>query len=335
MRILRTLLAVICISLVASVASATTVVIPNIFSNGQVIDETMMNSNFSALSAWANGNVDNTNIGSGGIFASQIIPGSTAQATFGGATSYTFPTVLNLLGGAVVTGPASFSTLAANSPAVCTDSSRNLTTSGCGGGVTLYASQIIPTTTPQATFGGSVGYVFPTSVTHQAGASVAGGLTTDTLGVSGASNLAATTIVGGLTQSGGTVTVGTLNSTGVITGYGVNASTGKISGASDGATTTYLPPIYSHTGAAVPASLHCVQDALTFTAQSSATVNLSGAAPFSNISSYWVNAQLAGGYSFLPVATASGSQFTILSVSTTSGSPVNITGNVTYLACGT
>ena len=160
MRILRTLLAVICISLVASVASATTVVIPNIFSNGQVIDATMMNANFSALANWANGNVDNTNIGSGGIFASQIIPGSTAQATFGGATSYTFPTVLNLLGGAVVTGPASFSTLAANSPAVCTDSSRNLTTSGCGGGVTLYASQIIPTTTPQATFGGSVGYVF-------------------------------------------------------------------------------------------------------------------------------------------------------------------------------
>ncbi len=104
MRILRTLLAVICISLVASVASATTVVIPNIFSNGQVIDATMMNSNFSALSAWAYGNVDNTNIGASGIFASQIIPDSSAHATFGGAQTYIFPAAVSMTNAFTQTG---------------------------------------------------------------------------------------------------------------------------------------------------------------------------------------------------------------------------------------
>jgi hypothetical protein len=56
-----------------------------------------MNSNFSAISSWAT-TIDNTNIGSAGIYASQIKPGTTAQGTFGSSQLYTFTQALNVPG---------------------------------------------------------------------------------------------------------------------------------------------------------------------------------------------------------------------------------------------
>jgi hypothetical protein len=53
--------------------------------------------------------VDNTQIGGAGIFASQIIPTTTSQATFGGSQNYTIPTGLSVggalgVGGSVTSG---------------------------------------------------------------------------------------------------------------------------------------------------------------------------------------------------------------------------------------
>jgi hypothetical protein len=64
-------------------------VIPNSFAAGTTISAYQMNSNFAAISSWANTNVDHSNIGSDGIYASQVIPASSAQATFGGSFGYT------------------------------------------------------------------------------------------------------------------------------------------------------------------------------------------------------------------------------------------------------
>lgn len=61
------------------------------------------NANNQALYQCAT-NVDNTQIGASGIYASQIIPTSAAQATFGGSQSYTFTKKLNANGGIATTG---------------------------------------------------------------------------------------------------------------------------------------------------------------------------------------------------------------------------------------
>ena len=67
---------------------------PN-FQTGQVIQASPYNTNWANLLSWST-SIDNTNIGGAGIFASQIIPTSGAQATFGGAQPYTFPGALGI-----------------------------------------------------------------------------------------------------------------------------------------------------------------------------------------------------------------------------------------------
>jgi hypothetical protein len=58
-----------------------------------------VNANFAAVVASVN-NIDNTNIGVLGLYASQMIPTSTAQATFGGTTPYyTFNNGVTINGG--------------------------------------------------------------------------------------------------------------------------------------------------------------------------------------------------------------------------------------------
>lgn len=63
---------------------------PN-FVNGTAADATQVDANNAAIILWANGGIDNTNIGAAGIFASQIKPTTGPQAVFGGALGYTFP----------------------------------------------------------------------------------------------------------------------------------------------------------------------------------------------------------------------------------------------------
>lgn len=70
-------------------ASATTCTVPNTFSNGTVADANQVNANFSALQSCGN-NIDYRNIGVAGLYASQLLPGTTAQATFGGLYGYSF-----------------------------------------------------------------------------------------------------------------------------------------------------------------------------------------------------------------------------------------------------
>lgn len=64
--------------------------LPNIFTNNvSSVDANTTNTNNVHLQNCAT-QVDNTQIGSSGIFGSQIIPNSTGTATFGGAFGYTF-----------------------------------------------------------------------------------------------------------------------------------------------------------------------------------------------------------------------------------------------------
>jgi Chaperone of endosialidase len=63
--------------------------IPNQFVTGTTINAAPFNANFTAVATAVN-NIDNTNIGAAGLYASQLLPTSSAQATFGGAIGYTF-----------------------------------------------------------------------------------------------------------------------------------------------------------------------------------------------------------------------------------------------------
>jgi hypothetical protein len=75
---------------------ATPLVIPNTFSNGQVIDALMMNANFNAVALIVNGDIDNSNIGGAGIYASQIICSTASNCTLGGNQLLSVPYGLNI-----------------------------------------------------------------------------------------------------------------------------------------------------------------------------------------------------------------------------------------------
>jgi hypothetical protein len=66
--------------------------IPYVPVNGasNLIDATSVNLNFNTIATAVN-NVDNTQIGTLGIYANQVIPTNTSQATFGSSQTYTFP----------------------------------------------------------------------------------------------------------------------------------------------------------------------------------------------------------------------------------------------------
>lgn len=63
--------------------------IPNVFVNGTTINAAPFNSNFNAVATAVN-SIDNSNIGTAGLFASQLIPTTLGQATFGGTIGYQF-----------------------------------------------------------------------------------------------------------------------------------------------------------------------------------------------------------------------------------------------------
>jgi hypothetical protein len=63
------------------------------FIDGETLTEAVLNVNPNFLTAWST-NIDNTNIGGAGLFATQIKPTTGAQAVFGGSVNYTFPAAI-------------------------------------------------------------------------------------------------------------------------------------------------------------------------------------------------------------------------------------------------
>lgn len=87
-------------------AQAAVCTIPNVIANGAIVDATPVMQNFNALVSCAN-NIDWQNIDATGIFASQIIPTTPGQATFGGSVAYTFNTHVFFVASIVVDSTAS------------------------------------------------------------------------------------------------------------------------------------------------------------------------------------------------------------------------------------
>lgn len=95
-------------------ASAATCVVSHTFVTGETLTATNMNAN-PANEVNCINNVDFNNIGVAGIYASQIKPGNTTQATFGGSSVYTFPVGVNAGGPLTATTGVFSGTVSANS----------------------------------------------------------------------------------------------------------------------------------------------------------------------------------------------------------------------------
>lgn len=118
--LLAALFAVVCALALRAPASATACTIPNTFTAGTSAVAAQVNSNFVALQSCGN-NIDHTNMGTAGIYAANIIPDSTAHATFGGSVAYTFPTAVNMNNGGAVSGsPFSIAASAGGGTSQCT-----------------------------------------------------------------------------------------------------------------------------------------------------------------------------------------------------------------------
>jgi len=97
---------VVCVGILSARAQASVCVIPNTITNGNIVDATPVQQNFNALVSCAN-NIDWQNIDATGIYASQIIPTTPGQATFGGNVTYTFTQHVNFVQSITVDSTAS------------------------------------------------------------------------------------------------------------------------------------------------------------------------------------------------------------------------------------
>jgi hypothetical protein len=306
-------------------ASSTLVTKPFIFSPNTTIYSSQVNADFDTLYSVINGGLDNTNIGSAGIFASQIIPTNTAQATFGGALGYTIaPNVATQVPLAILGSSGQSANLFSVNLAGPIDA-FHISPSGrsnvAGGLVfpaptTALAPGVVEAVNDNAAVGGLVlnvptgstnGFSFDVNGTPVASISNTGALTVGSFtlasplsianGGTGSStknfvDLSTTqTIAGAKTFSNAAVFSSTLQA------VGVSATTGTVQGSSNGSTTGYVPPVYGPSGAALASTVHVVTGltsslswsggcSLTGAVCASASTTLSGAAAFTSASSY-------------------------------------------------
>ncbi len=133
-------------------ADATTCTIPYTFFPNTLADATQVNADFSAVATCAS-TIDNTNIGPAGIFASQIIPLTVGEATFGGSQPYTFPSDI-AAAGTIAAGPLTLG------PTFVTGGSLVSTTTASSGQLVLGGS----TSYGKIDYGQSNANLFTTSV---------------------------------------------------------------------------------------------------------------------------------------------------------------------------
>lgn len=232
-----------------------TVSIPYSFAASTDAVASQVNANFTALAAIINGNIDNTNIGPAGLFASQVVPTTTGQATFGGTVAYAFPAAVGLSSNKVITW--------------------NGITGIFGDGVNNLSLRV-----PSA-----AGSIFVQK--HDGSANVV------------------------QIQEGGA-------------GFTMPLST-----AADSVHSGFVAPFYTNAGAATMSTLRCVSGSATFSASSTTTVTLSNAGLISSVVAILVT-QLGGTFAGAVTYLASFSTPTLTITASTTNS-----NTVSFLVIGT
>ena len=260
----------------AQAANATICTIPTTLVNGNIVDAAQLNGNFTSLQSCGNA-VDSTNMGSGGIYASQIKPATVGQATFGGAIVYAFPAGLNV-NGALLQANAGLTVVGTTNLAATTFSVAP----------TMSGANITAGTIPNSALvnGGFVD--LSATAQTKAGSLAVGGLIST---LNGSSTVASgqASFTWNCTNGGGEACIasGGGGSGATASFYRAGAKSALIdgNGAYSNAAGAYVPPMYSQLGGARPGTAHIVQDQATAGATAIGVV-FSGAAIFTSALTY-------------------------------------------------
>jgi hypothetical protein len=269
----------------------------NVFVTGTTINAAPFNTNFNLVQTAVN-NIDNSNIGSVGLFASQIIPTSSAQATFGGSQSYSFP--LNILApsGFIAAGTAPAAILAGDLSAARSSTTAALFMNSTG-------SQFID-------FGLTTANTFTINGANLNVPNVI------RFGASGLASLQTNATQTEFIPASSTQPFVFANAAGSAANLTINNAGGALLAPSGSSTQGNLPPVYAVAGTAFGNNVHIVTgQALSVGGTGAATITLSGSAAFASSSSYQVAAMAlnAGSNIAMDCTITSGTSFTLNSSS--------------------
>jgi hypothetical protein len=231
----------------------------NVSGTYSTVDANTTNSNNTFLLACAK-NVDNTQIGTAGIYASQIIPTTTGQATFGGSVQYQFPNSL-VIGGASSTTGFGLGGAATSSYPILGNSTD--------GGINYIDEST-------STLGNRWFSWNGTSLVQLAQIDQSGDI-----------------LVAGSVNAAGAGSIGTSLGVGTSLSVGTSETVGTTLQVASGVTTrtstnayTQLLPVYLSNGSAVGNTWHGTFVQCTTSASNSCSVTLSGAGAFSSSTSW-------------------------------------------------
>jgi hypothetical protein len=302
-------------------ADATLCTIPYTFTTGATIQAAPFNANFAALQTCGNA-IDNSNIGSAGIYASQIIPTTVGQATFGGSQTYTFANGLNVTGAVVTTSSITAGTLLVTDNGATNVSGTWIQMPGNTGSAypTLLGANSGSTT---STIAGSVFQMYNQT-------------TGIVLGIDASGNLG---VMGGV-YSVGVTSTGAITSTGTITGLVLDSK-------ANGSVAAPVGPGYNHSGTALGSGYHHTIDTTTITTSGSCTaytacvitggtITLTSPATFTSSTSYSCGASISVADLLVEIVNSSGSAIAITAFNKTGGTISNGTNYaVNYNCSGT
>lgn len=264
-------------------AEAITCSISHVYTTGETLTSAVLNANPTQFNTCF-ASIDHLNIGPAGIYASQIIPTTAAQATFGGSQVYTFPSVPSWTGALPVAQGGTNLTSLAGSKCIRSASTTALAES---------AGDCVTAVTASGNLSSSGGTTPAISMTTTPSFS---NVTTGTVSASGGLviNAGSGAASVGLNYNNG--------SSGGVFFYNGGVSAAQIFGPSGTIqtstgvspwTNSYVPPVYTASGGAVASTEHIVHVTGTFNSTLGAcgpltsnyycaTVTLSGAAAFSS-----------------------------------------------------
>lgn len=334
-------------------AEATPCTVSHTFITGEVLTAATLNANPVAIVACVNA-IDNSNVGVNGFFASQIIPLTVGEATFGGSQSYTFSNGLTVNGASITASVGVINSSLTASHCVGLDASKNeKDNTNCVQSITGTANQVIASAST-----GAVTLSLPQSIgTGSAVAFASMSLTCGGVGYEfgghafmstdgSCNNLLISPVSTGqavyIQNSGNSANNAHFPDAGglIIDRGDFTVSAGRVQAASDGSHDGYVAPGFTGGNTSVANTFHHVITSIAITMNGNCAtytlctvtetpVALTGASVFASSTSFGCSYGNAGAGVIPYVSSASTSSSIAISLFNASGSQINTTTVVT------